>query len=66
MNGFIDILKDWHLWVIVGGYWVVMAAIGGMPEPNSASSLRYRWAYRSSHIFAANVKTAFAAITDKK
>jgi hypothetical protein len=66
MNGFLQLLGNWHFWAVALGYYLVMACIGGMPEPNSADSRRYRWLYRSAHIFAANVKSAFAPVVDKK
>lgn len=59
MDGFIALLGDWHFWVLIVAYYLIMAVIGGMPEPMPGGSQGYMWAYRTLHIFAANVNQAF-------
>lgn len=50
-----------HYWIlIVAGYWVFSAIVGGMPEPHDHSKFAYRWLFKSLHILAGNMTTAMA------
>ena len=48
-----------YTFIYLALYWVFSAVVGGMPEPTSASAFAYRWTYKSLHLLAGNIGTAF-------
>ena len=45
--------------VCILGYWIFSAVIGGMPPPSPADTRAYHWTFKSLHILAGDVGTAF-------
>ena len=49
-----------HAVMLLGGYFLFSAIVGGMPEPTPTSGMGYLWAYRSLHLLAGNITTAIS------
>jgi hypothetical protein len=50
-----NILMNWQLYAVGGGYVVFMAAVGAMEAPTESSHPVYRWAYKFLNQLAVNV-----------
>lgn len=60
MNSFLNIVGDWHFWVLVVSYWLTSNAIGALPSPTAGSSPFYAWFFKFANGFAANLSRAAA------
>ena len=61
INELLSVIANPYFWVLFLGYYMAMAVISGMPMPDSTSSKGYQWAYRSLHIFSANINRVAAS-----
>lgn len=46
-----------HPFATAAAFWIFMAAVDAMPEPQSATGF-YAWLYRFGHLLAANLSRA--------
>lgn len=60
MGGFTSIIGDWHLYVLLVGYWALSNAISALAMPDTNSSAFYAWFFKFANGFAANFSRAFA------
>ena len=57
----LSVIGDHNFWLIVGAYWIFLAAVGAMPEPTSADTKTYHFGYKFLHTIAGNITTAFGS-----
>ena len=55
MDGFINVLGDWHFWALALGYYAFLSFVSGMPEPMPNGSRGYQWLFNSLHAFSGNI-----------
>lgn len=60
MNGIILFAKAHPTALALGAYYVMSAAIGSLPMPDTSSHVFYRWFFSFANTLAANVTRAFA------
>lgn len=60
MDGFTQLIANWHFWALVAAYWFMTASIGALPMPDNKSSKFYGWFFKMSNTFAANISRAAA------
>jgi hypothetical protein len=61
MSGFLNILGDWHLWVLALVYVTISNMISALPMPDATSSPFYGWAFKVLNgILGSNIIRALA------
>jgi hypothetical protein len=62
MQDLINLLHNKWLWILFGGYWVLMAAVGALPMPEEGSGKFYKFTFAFLHGFSANINRAAVAL----
>lgn len=61
---FLNVIGDYHFWILIVAYWTISNAIGAMPLPvtdgPNQSTKFYAWFFKFANGFAANLSRATA------
>jgi hypothetical protein len=55
-------MNNWiasHAVALIAGFYLFSALVSGMPSPEAASGLIYRWVYASLHVLAGDLSHYF-------
>jgi hypothetical protein len=61
MTGIMEFISAHQVTASLVGYYVLSAAIGSMPMPDSTSGKGYRWAFQFLNTLSANISRAWAS-----
>ena len=57
----LNLIEDPHFWLLVGAYWIFIAAVGALAPPTPASGPGYQFLFKFLHTLAGNITTAFGS-----